>query len=229
MAYKENIKVLFIDDDSELGNNVTYFLQKRGIKVHFQTTLAGTKGVIKDLNPDVIILDIEIGEENGINYISAVKDILPEVPIIIASSYINLENKKKILDICNVDFLKKPYDIEELALSIDANTRPITPYIMKIGDLLLNTQTRELIANQQSVKRLSSLEHELLKYLYNNEGDIQKKDDIITKLWSNKKTTGSEYTLNNLIKSLRDSIAQSNNVTIITIRNSGIMLKINNK
>ena len=60
----EKIKVLLVDDDLDFGNTAVLLLKKAGYEVYFQNTLFGVESLIMKLSPNLIILDVMIGEEN---------------------------------------------------------------------------------------------------------------------------------------------------------------------
>lgn len=76
------IKVLFIDDDIALGNVVTVALDSLGYETYYQTSLVAIRSVIKELCPDILILDVEIGQKNGIEATPELRLILPDIPIL---------------------------------------------------------------------------------------------------------------------------------------------------
>lgn len=220
---QEKIKVLFVEDDIELGNVVSSFLKKRDIEVHFQSTLAGAKGALKELRPDIVVLDIEIGEDNGLEAIPAIKDIMPLVPIIIASSHIDCKNLQAAIQAGASDYINKPYVPDMLELFIRKNLIEHSFHIIKIGGLGLNTHTRVLEYNGKELKRLSNLEYKLLKLLANNANDIVLREDIIKDLWVNENAS-TEFALNNLINALRRIIPSGTGIEIITERGRGFGL-----
>ena len=81
------IKVLFIDDDIALGNVVTVALDSLGYETYYQTSLVAIRSVIKELCPDILILDVEIGQKNGIEATPELRLILPDIPILFVSSH----------------------------------------------------------------------------------------------------------------------------------------------
>lgn len=117
----DKIKVLFVDDDVALGNIVTLALEEAGCEVHYQTSLAGIKNVVKEVCPDIIVLDVEIGSTNGIEVIPVLKLIAPKTPVLIVSSHGESENVMKALEAGAVSYLKKPFEIVELLV------HPINP------------------------------------------------------------------------------------------------------
>lgn len=66
------VKILFIDDDITFGRICTIILQEKGYEVFYQTTLNGAKACIAEAHPDIIVLDVEIGNQNGI-------EVAPEI------------------------------------------------------------------------------------------------------------------------------------------------------
>ena len=62
------LKVLFVDDDINLGNFVSSVLETDyNYSIHFQNTMAGINHIIQSFDPNIIILDVEIGSENGMD------------------------------------------------------------------------------------------------------------------------------------------------------------------
>src|SRR5574344_1711356 len=192
------IKVLFIDDDIELGSIITKSLSKKGYDVLFQNSLSGAKGAITDFSPDIIILDIALNGEDGISFIPTIKDIAPQTPIIIASSHTDYQEIERAFDSGASSFVKKPYIPEELTVYIKKEIKADTPHIIRIKTLSLDTSTRILSSPEKEIKRLSILEYKLIKLLENNENIVVSRDTIEKELWNESNST-SEFSINNLI------------------------------
>lgn len=219
------IKVLFIDDDIELGSIITKSLSKKGYDVLFQNSLSGAKGAITDFSPDIIILDIALNGEDGISFIPTIKDIAPQTPIIIASSHTDYQEIERAFDSGASSFVKKPYIPEELTVYIKKEIKADTPHIIRIKTLSLDTSTRILSSPEKEIKRLSILEYKLIKLLENNENIVVSRDTIEKELWNESNST-SEFSINNLIYSLRKYLKSDLNITIKTIKGNGYILKV---
>lgn len=102
------IKVLFVDDDLALGSIVTLALEDAGYEVHYQTSLAGIRTVTAEMQPDIVVLDVEIGAKNGIDAIPELKQIAPEVPVLVVSSHVESDNVVKALEVGALTYLKNP-------------------------------------------------------------------------------------------------------------------------
>lgn len=220
------IKVLFIDDDILLGNIVTLALNSLGFKVSFQNTLVGAKGAIKEFNPDAIILDIALNGEDGISFIPSIKDISPTTPIIVASSHTDYQEIERAFNAGAVDFLKKPYVPEELSIYIKKNITVHTPHIIHVGKLMLDTSSRVLSTKDMEIKRLSILEYKLLKLLHNNLGSIVPRDEIGKELWG-KEEVINNFSLNNLVNSIRKLISNDPTLILSTFKGAGYSLRLN--
>lgn len=217
------IKVLFIDDDMDLGRIVTYSLSKKGFDILFQNSLSGAKGTIVDYCPDAIILDIAINGEDGISFIHTIKDIAPQTPVIIASSHTDYQEIERAFNFGASSFVKKPYVPEELTVYINKEIKADAPHIIRIGTLSLDTGTRILSSPEKEIKRLSILEYKLLKLLENNESIVVPRDTIEKELWNGGNST-TEFSINNLILSLRKHLKSDPDIIIKTIKGNGYQL-----
>lgn len=226
----QKIKVLFVDDDIELGVIIAEILHARGFEISFHNSIIGIVGVVRDYKPDIIILDIELGAEDGISYIPAIKDIVPEVPIIVTSSHTDYSQIDRAFQAKAVDFIKKPYHPQELEIYIRKNIVQSLPYLIQIGGLTLNTQTRELCEKKGIlIKRLSQMEYHFFKLLANYKNELVSREEIEKVLWGSERCVeivGNDYTLNNVISALRKLIAVDPNLKIVTHKGVGYRLMI---
>ena len=106
-------KILVIDDEEDLRENLKYVLQMKGYEV--QLAEDGVKGlkVLEDYTPDLIILDLNMPNMGGIEFYQriCVRD-LPIYPVFVLTARANME---KFFKDFNVDgFMAKPFEIKEL-------------------------------------------------------------------------------------------------------------------
>lgn len=221
----EKIKVLFIDDDLFLGQIVTTTLQEKGYEVIYQNTLAGAKSTLSESQPDIIILDVEIGTGNGIEATPQLKAIAPDTPILFVSSHADSSTAIQALSAGAVNYLRKPFDIEELAAYINRFAKSQT-YLINIGKLALNTKNRELIdENVRVIKLLSESEYKLLKLLTAYPNETVSREQIEKELWG--EGFGNEQSLNNFVSKLRKYLADDPQIELATIQKEGYKLIIN--
>lgn len=219
------IKVLFVDDDISLGNIVTLALENSGYEVHYQTSLAGIKTVVKEMRPDVMVLDVEIGAKNGIEIIPELMLIVPETPVLIVSSHVESENVKKALEAGAVTYLKKPFEIAELLAYINRFVKSFCSKGLRIGMFHLKAEENLLMKEDGVMKKLSVLECKLLKILALNLNKTVTREQLEQELWEDAScSVDHEQSLNNYIGKLRKYLAEDKQLELTTIPKVGYKL-----
>ena len=109
----EKIKVLLVDDDLLFGNIATKILQAADYEVYFQNSLFGIESLIMKLNPNIIILDVMVGEENSLERINDIRLAAEDIPIIFVSSDSGVETEEQAITNGAVVYLEKPFSKEK--------------------------------------------------------------------------------------------------------------------
>lgn len=205
-------KVLFIDDDIALGNIVTTVLTDEGYEVHQQNSLRGIKGIISEFKPGILILDIEIGTEDGIDKMPELHLMAPDLPVIVISSH--KEEKEVVRALRNkaVAYLRKPFGVEELMAYLERYINPAAPSPLTIASLELDAVTRILSQDGKEVKKLSKLEFALLSLLYEHCNAAVSREEIYG-LWENAAEV-ENHSLYNLISKLKNILSVDANIEI---------------
>ncbi len=156
---EKTLKVLFVDDDIDFGKVNCMGLKSLGYEVHYQTSLAGIETVIEHFSPSIMVLDVEIGNENGIEKAREIIPLFSSIPVLFISSHTDISLVAEGLAVGGVNYMKKPFDIRELDAYIQrfAKKQTITKNII-IGNYLLNPDTNELFYNGILIKELAPLE-----------------------------------------------------------------------
>lgn len=218
----DKIKVLFVDDDLVLGNIVTLALETSGYNAHYQTSLAGIKSVMREFQPDIIVLDVEIGTQNGIDFAPELKAIAPDTPILFISSHVDSAFTVKALGAGGAAYLKKPFEIEELLAYINRYTATFHSKGIQLGIFSLDTEESLLKKGNETIKRLSQFECKLLKLLALNLNSVVTREQIEQELWEG--VSGSEQSLNNYVVKLRKYLVEDKQLALTTIPKVGYKL-----
>ncbi len=225
----KKIKILFVDDDIILGNVATLALNEAGYDVHFQTSLSGIVEVLNEWNPQIIILDVEIGEKNGLDIAPELKRLAPEIPILFVSSHTSADFVVKSMEIGAVGYLKKPFDVKELiayvSRFIPANSYHLKEYL-NIGSFQLNLKESLLTSKGEAEIKLTTFEYKLLLLLAKNINKVVTREHIEETLWGRDIIGSSEYSINNYVVRLRRLLSTDNNIYIESIPKVGYKLKI---
>jgi DNA-binding response OmpR family regulator len=113
-------KVLLIDDEVDYLDLLTTILRKRGFDVHSLSSGEDVLTVTKKFKPDVILLDVRLGNFDGrliCWQIKTEKDI-KEVTIILHSAYSDIETEYK--SFCADEFILKPTEIDYIVSRINS-------------------------------------------------------------------------------------------------------------
>lgn len=226
MMERNSIKVLFVDDDTTLGSMVTQGLSYLGYRVHYQSSMTALDSIINEFRPNIIILDVEIGDKDGIDDSQKIRTLFPNIPIIFASSHIEASYVVRALDAGATTYLKKPLDIEEVAAYINRYATPKGSSNIAIGIFSLDTATRVLqnSENSSDATTLNKKECELLQLLHENTGLVVSREMIIERIWNN--DFPSDQVLNNYISRLRKYLAADVTISIETVPREGYRLDL---
>jgi two-component system KDP operon response regulator KdpE len=101
------VKLLVIDDDSAVTDLLSLLLKSNGFEVTATNNSTEGLGMIRDVSPDVVILDLMMPEMDGWQICKAVREF-SQVPIIILSALNDPSMIASVLDAGADDYLTKP-------------------------------------------------------------------------------------------------------------------------
>ncbi|MFA6334917.1 MAG: response regulator transcription factor [Bacteroidales bacterium] len=222
MEEKSLIRVLFIDDDTDLGNLVNMALSSYGYKVHYQNSLIGIEAVIKKFAPSVIVLDVEIGSDNGIQKAESLRKGFPDIPVIFVSSHTDTATVVSGIKAGGVNYLRKPFEIDELIAYIERYVQAERKTgFLQISAYTLDPFSHELSYKGQKEKILSPQEFNALKLLYITPGEVISRQTLVQELWGSNEPKDADASLNNLFGRLRTLLHKDPKISIKTVKNEG--------
>ncbi|MFZ7111774.1 MAG: response regulator [Desulfatiglandales bacterium] len=121
------INLLLIDDEQEFVNVLSKRLAKRNILT--TKAYSGKEGIhaLRDHHFDVAVLDLKMGDINGIEVLKILKIIDPLMPVIMLTGHGSRRAAQEGLEAGAFDYLTKPYDLHELVEKIFSATRRKDP------------------------------------------------------------------------------------------------------
>ena len=222
----EQLKVIFIDDDINLGSFVSNVLETEyNYCVHFQNTLTGINSTIQSFTPDIIILDVEIGNTNGIETAKNIIANHPQIPILFVSSHNEEEFITQGIAVGGNAYIPKPLSIPVLVAYIKrftANNQ--VEQFLCVSDYKLNLYTSDLFYGSNFLKKLSPFEKNALELLMKNPNKIVNKKLLVEKLWGSSNITQNTSSLQNTLSKLRELFKGNKSVRIDTVRGVGYIL-----
>ncbi|CDD36483.1 response regulator receiver domain protein [Clostridium sp. CAG:356] len=220
-------KILIIEDDEKLREELKIFLNKNGYKATTLTTFDNTIQDILQTNPDLILLDINLPNTDG-EYICKEIRKQSNMPIIIVTSRDN--ELDELLSINNGadHYITKPFNIQILLAKIGSllrrtNMQEVNDKI-DAKDFILNT-SNNTIEKDGKIIELTKNEYKILKYLVQNRGKIVSREDIMECLWESESFI-DDNTLTVNITRLRNKLEELELKELLeTKRGQGYILK----
>ena len=119
----KNIRILILDDEAEIRQEIKEFLQTHEFIVHEAANPADAFQVL-ELHPiDIAILDIRLPQMSGLQVLKEVKKAYPTLEVIMISGHGDMDSVIEALRSGAGDFLKKPFQLREVLASIEKSTR----------------------------------------------------------------------------------------------------------
>lgn len=220
-------KILIIEDDEKLREELKIFLNKNGYNAITLTTFDNTIQDILQTNPDLILLDINLPNTDG-EYICKEIRKQSNMPIIIVTSRDN--ELDELLSINNGadHYITKPFNIHILLAKIGSllrrtNMQEVNDKI-DAKDFILNT-SNNTIEKDGKIIELTKNEYKILKYLVQNRGKIVSREDIMECLWESESFI-DDNTLTVNITRLRNKLEELELKELLeTKRGQGYILK----
>jgi DNA-binding response OmpR family regulator len=120
-------KILIIDDDKELCEELAEFLIGEGIDVDFATTPEKGRELILSKKYNGLLIDFKMPRQNGLEFIALMRKHLHDVKIYVVSASLSIDKlvEEQGLSALVTGIMKKPFSLDELLLKI--NSIPIKP------------------------------------------------------------------------------------------------------
>jgi DNA-binding NtrC family response regulator len=117
MLYKESDpkeRILVVDDEVEVCNALKEFLSLREYEV--ETALDGPTALkmVEDFKPQIVLLDIIMPGMGGLDVLKRIKNINPEIGIIMTTAVVDEEIAKSTIRLGAYDYITKPIDLDHL-------------------------------------------------------------------------------------------------------------------
>lgn len=222
------MRILLVEDDEVISSFVVRGLREAGFAV--DRSADGEDGLHLALTEpyDVLIVDLMLPKLDGLSLITSVRDLKPNIPIMILSAKRSVDDRVKGLQTGSDDYLTKPFAFSELLARVQALIRRATgtpnPTRLEVADLVMDLLSREVTRSGQRVE-LQPKEFILLEYLMRNAGRVVSKTMIMEHVWDLNFDPQTNIVEARMSK-LREKIDKDHDKRLIhTIRGAGYILK----
>ena len=213
------MRILLMEDDPVLGDIITDYLQQ-----YYETDRAfdsqEAQEFIDEETYDLFIFDINVPGKSGIELIDELRSFNDTTPAIVITAYEDMTHMKNSFDAGAHDYIKKPFELEELKLRIEKSKllfhieqdRP-----EKLSDFITYYPSRRLVRNDNKEYILKPKEVEILEYFLANKHRLVSQEELVQNIWEYD-TMPSDATLRSYIRKLREIIGSDK---ITTQRGAG--------
>ena len=220
-------KILIVEDDEKLRYELEIFLNNNGYKAKSLETFNNTINDILEINPSLILLDINLPTVDG-EYVCKEIRKQSNMGIIIITSRDNELDELISINYGADYYITKPFNIQILLAKINSVLRRTNSINVNDSidakDFILNISNSTITKNDKTIE-LTKNEYKILKYLVENRGKIVSREDIMECLWESESFI-DDNTLSVNITRLRTKLEELELKNLIeTRRGQGYMLK----
>lgn len=218
-----NVRALIIDDDQELAKILRSILEKQHFSVDTLFDGGGVVERVKKHEYDVVILDLNLPDADGVEVCQSLRTAGYIVPVIMLTARRTTIDKITGLDAGADDYLPKPFSPDELMARIRAVLRRPEQSIgdvLQVGDLKVHTLEHKVTRAGREIE-LMPKEYALLEYMARKPSTLLRKEELLSHVWGIYSRTGSNR-LEVYIRYLREKIDEPFETKLIkTVRGSG--------
>ncbi len=226
----EQAKILIVEDEANIARVVQLELEHEG----YQTVIAADGGAaLERLESDswsIVLLDVMLPVLSGMEVLRRMRTSGNQTPVILLTARDTIVDKVMGLDQGANDYVTKPFEIEELlariraCLRINSTVLAISDMNLKIADLSVNQQTREVKRSDVLIE-CTPREFDLLVYLLRHPEQVLNREQILEHVWGFD-YYGDTNVVDVYIRYLRQKVDKPFDKSLIqTVRGVGYVIK----
>lgn len=212
-------KILIIEDDKTLANELLYFLKGNGYEVETIDEFSDTLMQMENRDVNLILLDLNLPYTDGQSLLRMYRKN-NSTPVIIVTSKDTEMDELICMSMGADDFITKPYNPTLLLLHIEAVLRRFAgtydSNVLQYKELKINLEKSTVSANGKEIE-FTKNEFGILVHLIKNKGKIISREDIMSHLWDSCEFV-DDNTLTVNITRVRHKLAELGQESIITTR-----------
>ncbi len=169
-------KVLLMEDDQILAETLKELLESENFEVKLAKNGNKALNLSFEEKFDIYLLDVNVPFLNGFDFLKELRESGDETPAFFITALKDIESLSKGFQAGCDDYIKKPFDFEELIVRIKAKLKAQND-ILKYGDIEYNLINKTIKKNGKTIN-LPLLDKEILSMFLKNIDKIINKEDI---------------------------------------------------
>jgi two-component system copper resistance phosphate regulon response regulator CusR len=180
------MQVLLVEDELEIQGFLKRSLTEAGYRVDIAGDGKTAQGLAVEGTHDVLIVDLGLPDQDGINLILRLRQLGVKSPVLILSARRSVDDRVRGLEQGGDDYLTKPFALAELLARLrnlmKRSAPDSEPTRLRVLDLELDLLRREA-SRDGEILNLTPQEFVLLEYLCRNSGRVVTRSMILDKVW----------------------------------------------
>ncbi|RSM76673.1 DNA-binding response regulator [Amycolatopsis sp. WAC 01375] len=227
MNTENPVRLLVVDDEPHIADLVATVARYEG----WQAVTAGSGEAAleraAEFAPDIVVLDLMLPGIDGFTVLDKLRESGTAVPVVFLTAKDATADRVAGLTRGGDDYLVKPFSVEELMARLRAvlrrSTNQAKAAVLRVGDLTLNEDTREVVRDGEPAE-LTPTEYELLRYLMRRSPSVLTKAQILDHVWEYD-FGGRSNVVELVVSHLRRKLDAGNEPLIHTVRGVGYVVR----
>lgn len=215
------MKILLLEDEVMLNESISEYLEADGHRIESFFDGKEAFDSIKENLYDLLILDINVPNIDGLQFLEQIHSLKIHVPAIYISALVDIEDISRAYNLGCYDYLKKPFHLKELALRINRvkleNERPRVH--LRISKNYSYNQEHSLLLFNDEPQILTKKQSQIIDLLARNRAMVVDFEQFQTYVWNEQLVDNATIRaeINRLKKNLKEDF-------IINVRGMGYMI-----
>ena len=217
--------IYYVEDEKNIRELVEYALLANGFEIRcFADGVSFWQGLREEKNPELILLDIMLPGENGMEILHRLKETAAtkDIPVIMVTAKGSEYDKVLGLDSGADVYIAKPFGMMELVSRIKAVLRRTqkeeVDTDLSYQDIRICNASHKVFVGDEEVE-LTKKEYNLLSYLIRNQGVVLTRDQLLNSIWGYD-FDGETRTVDVHVRSLRQKLGNAGDC-VTTVRGIG--------
>lgn len=219
------MKLLLVEDDSTILEGLKFCLERENFEVEKSSTGCDALKIISETKIDLILLDINLPDCNGIDLYKKIKKE-KDIPTIFLTANDLETTIVEALDTGADDYITKPFKTRELISRVNSVLRRVNKNevqnIIEIKNIKVNLKEATVYKDTEKIF-LTALEYKILLILFMHPGRVFTRESILAEIWDTEEEYVNDNTLTVYIKRIREKLEDdpTNPKIILTVRGLG--------
>jgi DNA-binding response OmpR family regulator len=174
-------KIHLIEDDPILGRSLSISLETEQFHVEWSQSLADAREKIRLRTPDLILLDVNLPDGSGFDFLRELRKSHPTTPVIVLTARTDEDSVVEGLASGANDYVRKPFGTRELLARVSTALKglgSVSPNQLRYHELCVDPE-RRLVTHAEKPVEMNRREFEILSYLVRHAESVVTRDALL--------------------------------------------------